>query len=250
MWYKVLFTLLSLLPLRHLPAQESAANEGPGLLFGISYAYQVPGGDLADRFGSNFNLGGGLDFITNESNWILGLHGQFLFGSEVKNDVLAALRTPEGFIYGNNKSVADIQLRERGFYAGLRAGKLISLSADNPRAGLRLTLSGGLLQHKIRIQEDPVSRVPQVEGDYKKGYDRLTNGFALQQFIGYQLLGREGRINFYGGLEFTQAFTENRRAVNFDTSQAETGERLDLLFGIRVGWVLPFYFRKADEIFY
>jgi hypothetical protein len=247
---KKILILLAFMPVWRLAAQEGAANKGHALLFGISYSYQIPGGDLADRFGNNFNLGGGLDFITKESNWIVGLQGQFLFGSEVKNDVLAALRTPEGFIYGNNKSVADIQLRERGFYAGFLAGKLISLDKENPRAGLRLALGGGLLQHKIRIQEDPISRVPQLEGDYKKGYDRLTNGFALQQFLGYQLLGREGRINFFAGLECSQAFTQNRRSINFDTGQAETGGRLDLLFGIRVGWVLPFYLRKADEIYY
>lgn len=229
-------------------AQDRAAPP-PALLFHLSYAFQLPGGDLADRFGHSFSLGSGLEYLT-ASNWIAGLQGQYFFGSQVQMDVLSGLRTPEGFIYGNDKSVADIQLRQRGFYVGAVVGKLLSLSADNPRAGLRLTLSGGLLQHRIRIQDDPISGVPQLSGDYKRGYDRLSNGLSLQQFIGYQLLSPDGLVNFYAGIELTQAFTENRRPFNFDTRQAESDRRTDLLFGIRLGWILPFYLRKANEIYY
>ncbi len=229
--------------------QQEKATPPSALLFHVSYAFQLPGGDLADRFGSSFSLGGGLEYLF-PSNWIAGISGQYFFGSEVKTDVLASLRTPEGFIYGNDKSVADIQLRQRGFYAGALLGRLIPLSRTNPRAGLRLTLGGGLLQHRIRIQEDPLSGVPQLAGDYKQGYDRLSDGFSLQQFIGYQLLSPDGLLNFYAGIELTQAFTQNRRPFHFDTREAETDRRTDLLFGLRLGWILPFYLRKANEIYY
>lgn len=231
-------------------AQETPANTGGALLVPLSYAYQLPGADLSDRFGGNFSLGGGLEYLTAKQHWFFGLQGQFLFGSTVKPDVLAELRTPEGYIYGNNKSVADIQLRERGFYAGAHIGKLVPLSAANPRSALRLSFGAGLLQHKIRIQDDPVASVPQLEGEYKSGYDRLSNGLSLKQFIGYQLLGEEGRINFYAGLEFIQGFTRSRRDFQFDLRSAPEEERFDLLFGLRVGWILPFYLRKAEEVYY
>ncbi len=231
-------------------AQSAPANTGNALLLPLNYAFQLPGADMAERFGGNFSLGGGLEYLTAKQNWFIGLQGQFLFGSTVKTDVLAELRTPEGFIYGNNKSVADIQLRERGFYAGVHIGKLLPLSAANPRSALRLSFGAGLLQHKIRIQEDPIAAVPQLEGAYEKGYDRLSNGLALKQFIGYQMLGTEGRINFYAGLEFMQGFTRSRRDFQFDLRGAPEEERLDLLFGLRVGWILPFYLRKGEEIYY
>ncbi len=235
-------------PPRPALQQEEPASPS-ALLFSLSYAFQLPGGDLADRFGSSFSLGSGLEYLS-ASNWIAGINGQYFFGSEVEADVLAPLRTPEGFIYGNDKSVADIQLRQRGFYIGALVGKLLPLSPANPRSGLRLTLGGGLLQHRIRIQEDPLSVVPQLTGDYRQGYDRLSDGFSLQQFIGYQLLSPDGLLNFYAGIELTQAFTRNRRPFNFDTREAETGRRTDLLFGLRLGWILPFYLRKANEIYY
>lgn len=235
-----------------LQAQEDQrGNVGSAMLFHITYAFQSPGGDLAARFGNDFNIGLGLDYITPQSNWILGLESGYLFGQEVKTNVLANLQTPEGYIIATDRSFADIQLRERGFYVGALLGKILALSSSNPRSGIRVTLGAGLLQHKIRIQDDPFKTVAQLSGDYKKGYDRLTNGLALNEFVGYQLLSTNRRINFFIGLEATQGFTRNRRDFDFDTRQKDETKRLDLLWGIRAGWTLPFYFGKeADEIYY
>jgi hypothetical protein len=158
---------------------------------------------------------------------------------------------PDGEIVGGDGVFSSVVLRQRGFYVGAKFGKLFPLSESNPRSGIRVTLGAGLLEHKIRVQDDS-RQVNQVAGEYRKGYDRLTNGLALNQFVGYQLLGKNRLINFYAGLEFTQGFTQNRRDWNFDTMEQESGERLDLLFGIRLGWVLPFYFggNVADSYYY
>ena len=230
---------------------ESAKTDQSGvLLFNLSYGGQVPGGDLADRFGINGYLGAGLDYLL-ANNWAFGFEGHILFGSEVKNDVLSILRNPEGGIYADNGTLAEVTLRERGFYLGAHLGKLIPVSAANRRSGIRINLGAGLLQHKVRVQEDPQAFVPQIAGDNKKGYDRLTNGLALNQFIGYQYLSKNRRINFFVGFDLTQAFTQNRRSWNFDTLGVDTAKRLDLLFGFRAGWSLPFYLGEdPEEIFY
>ncbi len=235
-----------------LPAlcQESFRNRGPALLLDISYAYQVPAGDLADRFGHSFSLGLGLDHITAESNWLIGLSGNFTFGNSVKEDVLSNLRSPEGYIYGNNQGVADIGLGQRGWFLGLRGGKLVSLGAKNPRSGLRLTLGAGFWEHRVRIREDPSSVVPQVTGSYLKGYDRLSSGMALQQFAGYQHMSKDGRINFYFGVELTEGFTRERRGIGYNTGNDLSGSRLDLNIGFRLGWILPFFMGGGEEIFY
>ncbi len=232
-------------------SQEQRLNQGTGFLLGFSYGIQWPGTDLADRFGQHFSAGLSTEWITEKKDYIFGLDGQFIFGQKVKTDVLAPLRTAEGYIYGNDKSIADIQLRQRGFYVGGKIGKMLFSAADNPRAGLKLTLGLGFLQHKIRIQDDPSRVVPQLSGDYKKGYDRLTNGLALHQFIGYQKLATDQGINFFIGIESIQAFTESRRSFNFDTQSSEPENRFDLSFGVRAGWILPFYYGKVlDEISY
>ncbi|MCB0571004.1 MAG: hypothetical protein KDC66_14620 [Phaeodactylibacter sp.] len=244
--------LLLLLPLlAGAQSNDNALNKGHALLIHLSYGGHSPGGDLAKRFGSAFGVGTGFDFITSESNWIAGLDFSYYFGSNVKEDVLASLRTPEGFVIGNNRTYSDIRLRMRGFYAGGHIGKLFGLGFANPRSGIRLTLGAGLLQHKVRIQDDPQSAVPQLSGDYKKGYDRLANGLAFTEFIGYQVLSIDGRINFYAGLEFTQGLAMSRRDYDFDTRTKDETKRLDLLYGLKAGWILPIYFGKgADERFY
>lgn len=231
--------------------QDRQANKGTGLLPHFNYGVNWTGGDLADRFGQHFNFGAGIDLITPKSNLLFGLHAQFIFGQKVRQDVLAPIRTSDGLIFGNDKSIADIQLRQRGFYVGGSIGKIFSLSETNDRSGIKVQFGLGLWQHKIRIQEDPSRSVPQVEGDFKKGYDRLTNGLALTNFIGYQLLSSDRSINFYVGLENMLGFTQNRRDINFDTQMADTENRIDYTFGVKVGWIVPIYFGKAaNEIYY
>ncbi len=52
-------------------------------MFYATYSYQLPGGDMADRFGNNSSLGGGFLWKTNQ-NWIIGAEFNFLFGGDVK----------------------------------------------------------------------------------------------------------------------------------------------------------------------
>lgn len=232
-------------------SNADAQNKGDVLMPYLSYAGHRPGADLAVRFGNNFSLGLGLDWLTAKSNWIIGLNANFLFGNTVKSDVLAGLRTDAGFIIGNNRLPADISLRQRGWLLHAEIGKHFPLNADNPRSGIRITISPGLLQHNIRIQDDPQQAVPQLLGDYKKGYDRLSNGFSLTEFIGYQVLSENRRVNFFLGIEFTQAFTQNRRDFDFVSRTKDETRRTDLLYGIRLGWIIPFYVGKAGgDIYY
>jgi len=228
-----------------------ARNKGDILMPHISYGAYAPGGDLADRFGNNFGIGIGLEWMTDQSNWIVGCSGQFLFGNTVKTDVLAQLRTDAGTIIGNSRLPADIGLRERGWLVQVTIGKHLPLAGKNPRSGIRVTLSPGLLQHNIRIQGDPQQAVPQILGNYKKGYDRLTNGLSMTEFIGYELLSSDRRANFFLGVEFTQAFTASRRDFDFDTRMKDETKRIDLLYGLKLGWIIPFYVGKSGgDIYY
>ena len=115
-------------------------------------------------------------------------------------------------------------------------------------SGFTIMLGAGYLQHKIQI-EDRNTAVPQFQGEYRKGYDRLSSGLAFSQFIGYTHLSLNRRINFYIGIEATQAFTEGRRSIHFNTKADGTGSRTDILFGPKVGWVLTIY-KEPSEGFY
>jgi hypothetical protein len=231
--------------------QSFGQNNGDALLLTVSYGNQFPQKDMQTRFGNNLSVGLNFEYMTDKQNFIFGLQSSLMFGNVVKENVLSNLENENGIVYNNNFTNTTIDLRERGSYSGVYIGKLFSLLKKNKRSGIRLQLGAGLLQHKIRIQLDPNSFVTELSKERLKGYDRLTNGLALQQFLGYQHNSRNRLINFYAGFEFIEGFTMNRRSINVDTGLTDTTKRLDLLVGFRLGWTLPFYIgKKADTIFY
>lgn len=215
----------------------------------LSYAYQIPGGDLADRFGANSNVG--IAFLHKlKSNWVYGAEWGIIFGNDIiENDILDNLKIEQGVIIGEDGLAADVILYERGFYASLKAGRVFSILNRNPSSGLFVMLGGGLLQHKIRI-DVANNTAPQLTDDTKKGYDRLTNGFAINQFVGYLNLSNNRLFNFYIGVDITEAWTKNRRSYNFDTMMKDDAQRLDLLYGARIGWIIPFYKRGSVRTYY
>ncbi len=217
-------------------------------MVGVSFAYQVPGGDLTERFGNNFNIGGVFHWKL-KNNWIVGLEGNFFFSDEVKeNSFLNKYLTPDKNIINGNGQYAIVNLVERGLKMEMKAGKIFPVVGPNKNSGLMTTLGIGYLQHKILI-ETPQSSIPYLEEEYSKGYDRLSTGLSVTEFLGYINFGNKRLINFYAGFEFTQAFTKNRRTMNFDTGLNDNKSRIDLFFGLRIGWVFPIYKRSADKIY-
>lgn len=247
---KTLFYLVFVLLATTAFGQRSYNNKYTVLTLNFTYGTHSPGGDLSNRFGNNFSIGGGLDLITEKKNFIFGLKGNNLFGNTVKEDVLSSLRDSDGFILGSigagQATYAEVFLRERGFYTGGHFGKLFSLSNKNKRSGIRLTFGAGLLQHKVRIQ-DETGAADQLAGELIKGYDQLSNGLSFEQFIGYQQLNRKTGVNFFAGFELTEAFTKNRRAINFNTQSRDDSSRFDVLLGFRVGWSFTFYVGERGE---
>lgn len=226
-------------------------NSGPILGTHYSYGFFQPQADLADRFGLVASPSIAVEFMSAQ-NWIFGAQGNFYFGTRVNEDPIASLRSDLGYIYGTAEEPATITLRMRGILVGGHVGRLFGIDPTNSRSGIRVTLGAGVLQHKIRLQNDPQMPTPGLSGDYAEGYDRLTNGLALTQFIGYQIYGKNRRTNFFFGLELTEAFTQNRRNANFDTGLAPDTKRTDVLAGLRLGWTLPFWLGegKSGDLYY
>ena len=217
-------------------------------LISLGYTFQIPMADMADRFGSNNNIGAGFAFKMAH-NFLLGVEGNFLFGGNIKEDtILNGLFTSQGFLIGTNGLAETVILFERGFSFSGKFGKLFPVFNSNPNSGLNVLIGAGFLQHKIKI-EDPDKAVPYVDGAYSKGYDRLTNGVSISQYIGYLHLDRRKLINFNAGIELIEAFTQNRRDFNFDQMKKDNTKRLDMLLGLKFAFILPFY-GKGENRFY
>lgn len=215
---------------------------------GLGYSFQLPAGDLADRYGWNSMIEGNYAYKL-KSNYIFSLNGGFIFGNQMKETtMLDGLKNDEGAILGDDGKYADIRLFERGYHISLTFGKMFSFKKPNPNSGILVMAGPGFIQHKIRI-ETIGNTVPQLNKEYKRGYDRLTNGVELHEVIGYYHFGNKHLVNYYLGFEFIQAFTKSRRDYNFDTMSKDDKDRIDLLFGIRAGWMLPIY-KKAPQKYY
>lgn len=245
----ILFLTGSAITVSH--AQVKISDEKTGFaFFNASYSYQFPGHDLAERFGNNSMIGGGF-LYKFKSNLIAGIEGGFIFSENVKNEssYLKMIATSEGYVISSSGTFAGVFLHQRGFNVHARLGGVLPLFGPNPNSGVLLMGGAGMLQHKIRF-EITDNNAPQLDGDYKKGYDRLSNGPSISQFIGYVHFDNDRTINFLLGLEFMQAWTQSRRPWDFDTMQTDTQKRFDSLWGIRVGWILPLYKRAPKEFYY
>ncbi|MCB0762064.1 MAG: hypothetical protein KDC12_11125 [Flavobacteriales bacterium] len=246
---RILGVLIFVLPVLSVWAQRNVRDSVlTSTQFGLGYAFQMPAGDMAQRFGNNHNLGGSI-YHKFKSNWMVGAEGGFFFGRNVSEPgLIQNLRVDEGYVLDNDGQIAEIRIEERGWHATIGGGYLFRNSGHNPNSGVMIRGGIGFMQHKIRL-EHQLNYITQLEGEYLKGYDRLTNGLALTQFVGYLYSGNSRLVNFYVGLEATEAFTRGRRELYFDTLQVDDQPRFDMLLGVRVAWVLHIY-RRAPELFY
>jgi len=216
---------------------------------GVSYAVEFPTADLSDRFGAFSSFGGqfGLKF---KSNIFVGLKAHVLFGNRVKETgILDSIRTSEGGIIEVGGGLNDPLFDMRGYSIFLSGGYIFPVFSPNPNIGIIVSGGIGFVQHKILI-EFRDAQIPQLEEEYRKGYDRLSNGIALNQFIGYVYFGNNKLVNFYAGLDITQAWTKNRRGFNFDTRSFDTATRFDSMIGFRFGWMITLYRRAPQEYYY
>jgi hypothetical protein len=211
-----------------------------GFICQFTYTQQFPGADMALRYGKNNAVGSGVYFKTT-GNWTFGIEGNYIFGSNIREQgIFSNLTDGEGYAVAENGGFIAVQAEQRGFNMMLKAGKIIPLGRKTANSGLFITLGAGYLEHYLRLKNQTIS-ISALKGDYRYGYDRLCSGFAVNQFIGYQHLDKRNRLNFFAGIELYQAFTSSKRLWDYDLRSSNTAPRLDLLYGIRFGWLLPIY---------
>lgn len=217
-------------------AQHHKDTAASGYLIELSYAGQLPGGDLGKLFGFNSNVQLGMRYKT-QSNWLFGGEFSYLFGNYLRNTgILDSIATSNGNLIANDGNYPGVSYFEKGFDIQLTGGKLIPVS-KNLNSGILLLLSAGYIQYHLDI-EAPSDWTPQVSGDYLQGYEHLTAGVCLTEFIGYQYISKKSFVAFFCGFEFTEAM-EKSLQYDFETNSKNPNYRYNMLSGFRVGWMLP-----------
>jgi hypothetical protein len=214
------------------------------------YAFQIPAGDMSERFGVNSMIGGAYMYKT-QKNWTFGIDGRFMFGNDVKDSdkIFDNIETSDGNIVDMEGIYSTYHFYERGFALLAKTGKVFTLDKPNPNSGILTGLGVGYLQHKIFIDHRDKT-APQITGDYLKGYDELKNGPAINVFGGFIHFDNKRVINFYAGLDVTVAFTQDVRPYSFAKMEYNDGNFTDIIFSVNVGWIFPIYKRAPKDFYY
>lgn len=234
-----------------LHAQENIQDSTIRLIgLDLSYHGLIPGGDMAARYGFNSQVGAEVIF-KGRHNFYVTTGWYFLFSDSVAQPgVIDPLLIPGNFAIGDNGLLSAVGIMQRGFVVPLSIGKIFPIiKSHNPNSGLYVELGGQFIQHKTHLRAID-ERVTLLSGDYRKGYDKMSNGLGIREMIGYRYFSKGGNVNFAAGFVFSQNFTRNRRSVDFITGQRNDELRMDLLSGFRVSWTYAFYRRAPNSVYF
>lgn len=251
---KYLFTLLILFTFQAAFAQygrtkvqvQDSAFTIP--MITANYGIMWKGAQVADRFGRNFSAGGSFAF-KNKKHWYYGIKGNFNWGSKVnETTIVDNLKTADGLVIDDQGRLTYIYLEERGSTFFLTFGKLFNVLTKNSNSGILVYGGLGTIHHKIRIAFK--DEIQSLSDEYKKGYDRLSFGYAANGFLGYMHLSKNRFLNFYGGFDFVYGQTKSLRKFNYDTEKPDTDYMSNVQYGFNVGWIIRLNKRTKDEYYY
>lgn len=218
-------------------------------MVGLHYSAMIPFADMKDRYGFLNQIGATAGY-KDKQNWVYGIEGNFYFGNRVKNDsIFNFMRDNLGNISEADGQFGIVEILSRGFNINAHMGKIIPIFGSNPNSGLYVNFGVGYTLMKYRIQTT-YDFIPILEEENRKLYDRQTVGLSLSQFVGFSQISSNRSIHFYGGIYANQGFTKFSRSYFYDQGPAPTGLLRDFQIGLRAGWYVPIYKRKAKTIYF
>lgn len=246
-YFLLIFTFISLLSLAQANISDSSIFI-PSI--GIHYGYHIPYGELTNQYGNVSTIGADATFKLKQQ-LVFGLGFEYYFSETVKNTIpyFRDIVNDHGYIIDGNGQFAEVFLYQRGFNIQAFTGYQFHFLAPNPNSGPFIQFGVGFMQYWTRI-DNPLQAAAQIRGDYKKMYDRLTNGLSLSQFVGYRYMGDRNLANFYIGFEFTQGFVKNRRTYNADYTSEIKLDYTASMIGLKAGWIIPLYSKSPKKYYY
>jgi len=248
--FKALTTILLMVSIFFTAKSQSIRKDSLTLTtLSANVGFCYPMGDLGNRY--NFFGQAGSSFMMKFKNNIsLSAEGLVLFGEGYKgDDPLRLILNSNGTLTNEYGQPAEFSRGMRGMQITTKVGYIFSKYAHNPNSGITFSLGGGFFQSKYWIDQRG-NNVPQIMGDYVKGYDKLSNGFALTQFVGYTYFHNKNFWNFFIGVEFTEAWTQNRRSWDFTLRRRDDSRYNEFMATIKAGWIISFIKREAEDIYY
>ena len=185
-----------------------------------------------------------------KTNLFYGIKLNYIFGGKIKDStIFSNISTEQGYVIDGNGTYANIILLQEGFNPNIYVGYAYLLKENNP-SGFYFSIGLGFLQHRIII-DTKNQYIPQLNNEYKKGYDQLTNGVSTQFVLDYILIAYKNRFKMFAGIDYTMAYTKNRRAYDFNNMVSLNDElRADQLLGLHIGLIFPINRKNTEEFHY
>lgn len=207
------------------------------IILNVGASYQFGLSDLGKRYSTFSSITAGAYFRSPKKFIIGGEYGPYLGNNVSIYNLYGNIVGPTGVIIDKNGNPAVIRYYMRGYYLQGYLGKVFALKPQWKHSGIQVKIGGGFMQHRIKMRFDK-GLVPQLEDDYKEGYDRLTNGFMFTQNIQYQYFDFDN-LSLVAGVNFAQGFTKNRRNWNYSEFKQDNTLRHDFYFGFNLGILIP-----------
>lgn len=215
-------------------------EEKSWILMHVAATYSVNSGDWAERYPAYTALPLRLEYY-HKNKYTLGADFSFYLGSQVNSvGMFPDMTDEDGSLRDNNGYPAVIRYYMRGWSSRAYALKIIPLNYNAQKeARWSMQLGGGLgyTRHYTKFNFD-LDMVPQLEGEYLGGYDRLSAGAQLFEQLRFQYLDNSS-VSLSAGFELLQGFTKHQRAYDFSSRSAQQQNFFDLGFGAFVGVIIP-----------
>ena len=239
--------------------EKKTDSAGLFVILTPNFTYNIVLADLKKDFGNNLAIGTDIG-VKMKNNWSIDFGFKYLFGGDVRPNVIDSifrrLVCDGHFVANNGVASKEIELEFRGISFHLQCGKIIPVSKRWRNSGIWIKAGVGVTQHFINIK-NPENKVENLKNfkkdggpDYRKGYDRLTLGLTLYQFVGYAHINKRNAFCLYGGVEFSENFAHRQRDFDFSLMKKDDSKLFEAMIGFKIGWIIPLYKHEPNREFY
>jgi hypothetical protein len=220
-----------------------------------NFTYNIVLEDLQKDYGNNLAIGTDIG-IKMKSNWSIDFGFKYYFGGKVSQELLDSTFKylhVDGFLIDKNeiRSNEVFQYSEfRGVSFHLQVGKVISVTKRYRNSGIWIKMGIGVTQHFMNIKNSRENEVLSLQKGYKEGYDKLTLGFSLYQFIGYVHMNKRNLFCMYGGVDFMENFAKRQRQYDYSLMRKDNSKRFEAMIGFKIGWIIPLYRHNPHAVYY
>ena len=217
--------------------------------FVVNTNYQIPSGFFSELFGNNPSIGTTF-FIEKENNFFYGIEADYLFGNNIKNEslILSSITNNDGSVVASDGYYANINFSRSGFSSNIFAGYAIHLNKTN-LSGVYFSLGAGYINQKILI-DTKNENIPQLNEEYKKGYDDANDGIFGKISINYKYYSKKGGIQISTGLFNSFARVKRLNSYLFNENNNDDSFHFGSTFGFNLGLIIPVSKINQEEFHY